>query len=332
MPADNPMSEAKVELGRHLFYDGRLSADETIACSSCHDQAKAFTDGKKRSLGIHNNLTNNNSPSLANTAYLPALTWANPHMSSLEFQALVPLFGEEPEEMGSVGKETKIFTRLSSDAYYSKAFKKAFPEKPSPSLFTITRALGAFQRSLMSFQSPYDKFKYGKQKDALSQSAKRGEQLFFDHHFECYHCHQGILLTDNMQRSGSPWKETGFHNTGLYEKYPSSAQGLIEITGKDEDAGVFRTPSLRNVAVTAPYMHDGSISDLKGVIEHYAKGGRAKHPMKDGMIVGFKATDKDIDDLIAFLESLTDEAFLKNPSHSDPWPADHPATKNRVNP
>lgn len=332
VPEDNPMSAAKVELGRHLFYDARLSGDGTVACASCHDPARAFTDGRNRAVGIHGTVGHLNAPSLANVAYLPVNAWANPHMTSLEFQALAPLFGEAPDEMGATGQEARIFATLAADPYYGMAFAAAFPDRPRPDLFTITRALASFQRSLMSFDSPYDRFKYGGDLDALSEAAKRGEQLFFDHRFECYHCHQGALFTDNFQRQGSPWVETGFHNTGLYAAYPASAPGRIEITGDPADAGLFRTPSLRNVAVTAPYMHDGSIPDLRGVLAHYARGGREGHANQDGMIVGFQATEAEIDDIIAFLHSLTDQTFLTNPAHADPWPDDHPARINRADP
>lgn len=330
VPEDNPMSAEKVALGRHLFYDARLSADGTVACSSCHEQARAFTDGREKAVGINDIVGGKNAPPLMNVAYFPVLTWANPHMTSLEFQSLIPLFGEDPHEMGSAGFEAEIFAQLRDDPVYAASFAAAFPEQPEPNLFTITRALGAFQRSLMSFNSPYDQFKYGLDMDALSDAALRGEQLFFDHRFECYHCHQGVMFTDNFQTDGSPWAETGFHNTGLYQDYPAQVPGLIEITGRSEDAGRFRTPSLRNIAVTAPYMHDGSVADLRGVIDHYANGGREGHAMQDGMIVGFEASEDEINDIIAFLESLTDETFLTNPAHSDPWPMNHPASATRM--
>lgn len=332
VPEDNPMSDAKVDLGRHLFYDARLSGDGTVACASCHDQARAFTDGRETAKGIHGTIGHLNAPSLANVAYFPINAWANPHMTSLEFQALVPLFGEAPDEMGATGQEDRIFSTLAEDSYYEAAFAAAFPDRPAPDLFTMTRALGAFLRSLVSFDSPYDRFKYGGDLTALSDGAKRGEQLFFDHRFECYHCHQGVLFTDNFQRDGSPWVETGNHNTGLYSTYSAKAPGRIEFTGRPEDAGVFRTPSLRNVAVTAPYMHDGSIPNLRGVLAHYANGGRAGHAMQDGMIVGFDATEAEIDDIITFLASLTDEGFLSDPALGDPWPETHPARMNRAVP
>lgn len=333
VPADNPMSAGKVELGRHLFYDARLSADGTVACASCHLQARAFSDGRETAMGIGGTVDGKNAPSLANAGYLPVLTWANPHMTSLESQALVPLFGENPDEMGNAGKEASLFALLAADPYYAAAFPAAFPDRPAPDLFTITRALGAFQRSLISVDSPYDRFKYWGEEDALSKAAKRGEELFFDHRFECYRCHLGVMFTDNIVTSRSGQPEVGFHNTGLYDPCPASVPGLVEITGRAEDAGRFRTPSLRNVAVTAPYMHDGSIPDLRGVLAHSATAGRAPgHPMKDSMIAGFTATSAEIDDLIAFLESLTDDAFLTDPRLSDPWPEDHPARAARMMP
>ena len=348
VPDDNPMSVAKVELGRHLFYDARLSADSTVACVSCHVQDRAFSDGRATAIGINGTPGIRNAPGLANVGYLPLLTWANPHMTSLEFQALMPLFGDNPVEMGNNGQEEALFARLAADPYYQTAFPAAFPDHPTPDLFTITRALAAFQRTLISVNSAYDRFKYLGEKDALSAAAKRGEQLFFDHRFECYHCHSGITFTDNLQTSRSAFAETGFHNTGLYNldgrgAYPASNTGLMELTGDPADMGKFRTPSLRNVALTAPYFHDGSAETLLEVLDHYRVGGRtiadgphagigARSPLRDGMIIGNTATDAEIADIIAFLESLTDESFLTDPAYADPWPADHPAAAHRVLP
>lgn len=343
IPDDNPMTAEKVELGRHLFYDARLSANNAFACSSCHNQALAFTDAQATAFDFTLNPASKSAPSLANVGYFPTLTWDNPHMSSLEFQALIPLFGEDPVEMGNAGQENSLFEKLSAEPYYQQAFPTAFPERPNIDLFTLTRALAAFQRSLISADSPYDRYKYGGDTNALSEAAKRGEQHFFSHRFECYHCHQGIHFTDNHQAENSPWQETGFHNNGLYNidgNYPKKAEGLSSITGLNADNGKFRTPSLRNIALTAPYMHDGSIADLPGVIAHYASGGRtihegrnagigAENPNKDGMIVGFTITENEQADLIAFLNSLTDESFISNPTFSDPWPTDHPASANR---
>ena len=348
VPDDNRMSTGKVELGRHLFYDARLSADGTVACVSCHVQERAFTDGREVPVGINGTLGIRNAPGLANVGYLPLLTWANPHMSSLEFQALIPLFGDNPDEMGNNGQEAAMFARLAADPYYQTAFSAAFPDHATPDLFTVTRALAAFQRSLISVDSAYDRFKRWGEKDALSEAAKRGEQLFFDHRFECYHCHSGIHFSDNLQTSRSAFAEKGFHNTGLYNidgagAYPANNTGLMELTGDPADMGKFRTPSLRNVALTAPYFHDGSAETLTEVLEHYRAGGRsladgphagngAQSPLRDGLIVGNSATEAEVADIIAFLESLTDPGFITNPAYGDPWPADHPAVVKRVLP
>lgn len=348
VPEDNAMSPEKVELGRHLFYDSRLSVDGTIACASCHEQAMAFTDGRPLSIGIHGTLGIRNAPSLANVAYMPQLTWGNPLMGSLERQVLVPLFGDNPLEMGSSGREAEVFARLATDPYYAEAFPAAFPDRPTVDLFTVTRALAAFQRTIVSVDSPYDRFKYWGEADAISASAQHGEQLFFSEKFECYHCHGGAMFTDNMQTARSAVPEVGRHNTGLYNiggagAYPPNGLGLFEFTGNPADMGRFRTPSLRNVALTAPYFHDGSAATLRDVLDHYAAGGRtiadgpyagdgAANPYKDGLIIGFDPTEEEIADLIAFLESLSDESLLTNPAYSDPWPAGSPATVNRVMP
>lgn len=349
VPEDNAMSVAKVDLGRHLFYDARLSADGTVGCVSCHVQDRAFTDARARAVGVFDTEGLRNTPGLANVGYNPALTWANPHTDTLEFQSLLPLFGTDPIEMGLAGREKDLFAWLAEDVYYAQAFDDAFPERGGViDLFTLTRAIGAFQRTLISVDSPYDRYKYDGNDSAMSDAALRGEQLFFDHRFECYHCHLGVMFTDNLQTARSPFVETAFHNNGLYNigadgDYPPGGQGLAEFTGRREDIGRFRTPSLRNVAVTAPYMHDGSVATLRDVIDHYAAGGRtietgpragvgADHPNKSGLLIGFEATETEIADLIAFLDSLTDENFLTNPAYADPWPAGHPARANRVMP
>ncbi len=342
------MSIAKVELGRHLFYDSRMSRDGTIACASCHEQSRAFTDGRPLSIGIEAATGIRNAPSLANVGYLPQLTWGNPHIRNLEFQALVPLFGDDPNEMGSTGRENEIFARLQADPYYVQGFPAAFPEHSGIDLFTITRALGAFERTLISVNSPYDRYKYWGDEAGMSPAAKRGEQVFFGHRFECYHCHSGILFTDNLQTSRSPVPETGNHNNGLYNidgkgGYPPRGTGFFELTGNAADMGRFRTPSLRNVAVTAPYFHDGSAATLRDVVDHYASAGRtiaegpyagngAANPFKDPMLVGFKASEQEIADLVTFLESLTDEEFLTNAAYADPWPLGHPASVRRKMP
>jgi cytochrome c peroxidase len=347
VPADNPITAEKMELGRHLFYDPRLSRDGSMSCASCHQQARAFTDGRAVSKGVTGELGVRSAMSLANVAYLPVLTWQNPQLTSLEVQALIPLFGEHPVEMGMAGREQELFAMFAADPVYRKLFARAFPAEARQgdaalySLSTLTKALASFQRSLLSFDSPYDRYRYGGQKDAISPAAKRGEELFFGEKLECYHCHGGFNFTDNVKHARAPFPEIGFHNTGLYNEdgkgsYPKTSPGIVEFTGEPRDAGRFRTPSLRNVAVTGPYMHDGSIPTLHEVLRtHYARAGRAVHagrvanPLRSELITGFEISEAEIADVVAFLESLTDENFLRNAAHADPWPA-HRAVSRAV--
>lgn len=336
VPEDNPMSAAKVELGRHLFYDRRLSRNETMSCGTCHQQAKAFTDGIAVPIGVTGEKHTRGSMSLTNVGYLPVLTWANPNVKSLEQQALLPMFGEHPVEMGMAGREQELFERLRRDARYPKMFAAAFPEtKGEISLATITRAIGAFQRTMISLDAPYDRYRYGGEAEAISPAAKRGETLFFSEKFECYHCHAGFTFTDNVQHARLPFPEIGFHNNALYNVdgrggYPKANQGIIEFTNRPEDMGKFRTPTLRNIALTAPYMHDGSIATLEAVLRHYAAAGRTVHtgenkgdgsanPYKSNFIVGFELSQQELDDMLAFLHSLTDEKFVTDPRLADPF-------------
>lgn len=336
VPTNNPMSEKKVELGRHLFYDKRLSADGSMACATCHLQSRAFTDGRAVSPGVTGEAGSRSAMALVNVAYLPVLTWMNPLLDTLEVQALIPLFGEHPVEMGLAGREKALFQMFQDDARYPALFKQAFPKEASQgpealySLSTLTKALASFERALLSFDSPYDRYKYGNQPEAISESAKRGEALFFGEKMECYHCHGGLNLTDNIKHERMPFPELGFHNTGLYNldgkgAYPRKNPGIIDITGDVADKGKFRTPGLRNVEVTAPYMHDGSIATLEQVIRaHYSNAGRAgangkANPLRSEFLVGFEVDEQEVSDLVEFLKSLTDQDFLVNTKFSNPW-------------
>jgi cytochrome c peroxidase len=320
-----------------LFYDKRLSADQSMSCATCHQQDKAFTDGLSVATGVTGQKGARSAMGLANVAYLPVLTWSNPNLTALEVQALVPIFGEHPVEMGMAGREKEMFALLQADPVYQRLFAQAYPEEARQgnavlySLATVTRAIASFERSLLSFDSPYDRYTYGGQKTALSAAALRGQDLFFGEKMECYHCHGGFNFTDNVQHSKLPMAEHGFHNTGLYNldskgAYPPNNSGIRELTGDADDEGKFRTPSLRNVALTAPYMHDGSIPTLEAVIKgHYALAGRAAKsgkgpsPMRSSLIAGFEITPQEVNDVVAFLNSLTDESFVNNPKYSDPW-------------
>ncbi len=336
VPADNPMSEAKVRLGRHLFYDTRLSVTDNFSCASCHQQALAFADPFPRGTGATGELHPRGAMSLANVAYSPALTWGNPNMKSLEQQALVPMFGEDPIELGLAGKEDELLTRLAADSRYREMFPAAFPGEGTPvTLANLTRAIAAFQRTLISGRSPYDRAQHG-EPGAMSASARRGEELFFSERLECFHCHGGFNFTGTVDNVGRGFPEVEFHVTGLYNiggrgGFPKANPGLMEFTQRPEDEGKFKAPTLRNIALTAPYMHDGSIATLDEVIAHYEAGGRtilegpnagvgSKNPNKSEFINGFELTAEERRDLLAFLHSLTDSTFIKDPRFSDPWP------------
>lgn len=336
VPADNPMSAVKVELGRHLFYDRRLSDNGAQSCASCHEQARAFTDGRATSIGSTGQAHPRNAMGLANVAYAATLTWANPLLLTLEQQALVPMFGREPVELGLAGREAQLFERLRAEPRYAALFPRAFPGGADPfTVANVARALASFERTMISGASPYDRAVYGGEPSALSDAARRGAELFTSERLECFHCHNGFNLTDQVNHEGRGTLEVRFHNTGLYNlggtgAYPEPNTGVFAISGRPEDMGRFRTQSLRNVAVTAPYMHDGSVATLGEAIDHYAAGGRtiasgphagvgSASPLRSGFLVGFAVTPQERADLIAFLESLTDEGFLRDPALADPW-------------
>ncbi len=337
VPFDNPMTEEKVALGRHLFFDRRLSSKGNFSCASCHDPARAFTDGRPRAVGVTGEVHPRSSMSLANVAYSPVLTWANGGIRRLEQQALIPMFGERPVEMGLGGREKWLLGLLRADSTYAPLFKGAFPGEADPvTLANCTRALASFERTLISGGSPYDRYKNGRIPDAIPDAAKRGEALFFSDRLECFHCHGGFNFTQTVDHEGKPAPEVEFHNTGLYNldgkgAYPATNTGLIELTGRPADMGRFKPPTLRNITVTAPYMHDGSIATLSEVLDHYAAGGRTIHagpdagigrdnPLKSRSLKGFELSVSEKEDLLAFLASLTDQAFLTNPRFQDPWP------------
>jgi cytochrome c peroxidase len=319
-----------------LFYDKRLSANGTISCATCHQQAHAFADPRTVPVGVTGQKHPRHAMRLVNLAYMPVLTWANPTMRALENQALVPMFGEHPVEMGLAGREAQVLAALRADERYRRMFADAFSDRSDPiSLATVTRALASFERALLSFDSPYDRYRYGGQPGAISPAAKRGESLFFGERVDCAHCHGGMNFTDNVVHAKLRAPEIAFHNTALYNiggtgAYPRDNRGVAEVSADDADTGKFRTPSLRNAAAGAPYMHDGSIATLGEAIDHYAAGGRtiasgpyagdgSTSPYRDPQIHGFRITAQDRADLIAFLESLTDERFLHDPRFADPF-------------
>lgn len=334
VPSGNLMTAEKVELGRYLFYDRRLSLNRKQACSDCHRQARAFTDGRPQAAGSTGERHPRGSMSLINVAYAPVLAWANPNLTKLEQQALVPLFGDHPVEMGFSGQEDELIRRLKADPIYGKLFERAFPGQPI-GIGNVTKAIASFERTLLSGDSPYDEYRRGDDSAAISDSAKRGESLFFSERLECFHCHGGFNFTGSVNYLGKGTPEIEFHNTGLYNlkgrlTYPEPNNGLFDFTRKLDDSGKFKAPTLRNIALTAPYMHDGSVRTLEDAIDHYRVGGRtiAKGPLsgigfdnpnKSEFVKSFLLTPREKVDLVSFLHSLTDPTVALNPDWSDPW-------------
>src|SRR5262245_30084447 len=335
VPPNNPMSDAKATLGRYLFYDTRLSGNGTQSCATCHEQARAFADGRGRSVGSTGQTHPRGSMSLVNIAYAQALTWANPRLTRLEEQALVPMYGEQPIELG-LDRSDGWLDALSRDATYQRLFSAAFPDQPKPvTRDNLVLAIATFERTIVSARSPYDRYHLHRDDSAISDAAKRGEILFHSRPLSCFTCHGGIHFSGSMG-SGTRQRPIELHNTGLYNltgqfSYPEGNRGLYDLTHDAADVGKFKAPSLRNIAVTAPYMHDGSVATLEEAIEHYAAGGRTiasgplqgvghDNPNKSSAINGFMLTKEQRADLIAFLQSLTDEPLLNDPRFSNPWP------------
>lgn len=289
VPADNPMTVEKVELGQRLFVEPALSRDFSMSCDTCHQRHRGFSETLPTHPGVDEQPGKRNAPGLANVGYFPVLTWANASNRTLETQASDPIFGEHPVEMGMARMEDELVRRLSADACYRRQFAAAFPEERDPiSVATVVKALGAFQRTLLSFNSPYDRAQRG-EPIALSSQAKRGAALFEQK--GCQSCHAGQNFTDNS-----------FHDIGL----PPAARdaGLIEATGEARHANLFRTPSLRNAGVSGPFMHDGSISSMtEAILAHTKSKGGGKAPSIDA---------DEAAALSLFLETLTDPTFIES--------------------
>jgi cytochrome c peroxidase len=333
------MTGPKVELGRHLFYERRLSVNGELSCGGCHEPALAFTDGEPLAIGATGDVHRRNSMSLVNVAYASGLTWVNPLMRDLERQAMVPLFGTEPVELGLKGIEVEIIEGLAGDPLYQGLFAAAWPEDEDPfNLDRVVKSIAAFERTILSGGSAYDRYTTGGELDAMSQEAKDGMALFFSERFECYHCHGTFNFMDSVATQEMAFPTLMYHNTGLYNldgqgAFPLRDQGLIEHTMQAYDMGMFRAPTLRNITLTAPYMHDGSAPDLDAVLDHYAAGGRtiesgpdagtgSTSPLKSALVRGFTATEAERAALIAFLEALTDEDSLAAPHLADPFADD----------
>lgn len=334
VPEDNALTVEKVELGRHLFYDKRLSANGTQACASCHRQAHAFSEDAAIAIGSTGQKHHRNSMALVNVAYTSTFTWAHSGITTIEQHVLLPLFGDKPVEMGAAGHEKEILARFRDDAAYSELFARAFPAASDRVTFdTVAKSLASFVRTLISFDSPFDRYAYYGEDAALTAAQVRGMNLFMSERLECAHCHAGFNFSQFVTHESTAIVERAFHVTGLYpysETYVSGADyGLFAVTGQLADKDRFKAPTLRNIERSAPYMHDGSLATLNDVIDFYSAGGRVltdgprpgdgrAHPAKNPFIKGFTLTAQERQDLLDFLASLSDDKFLNNPEFAAP--------------
>jgi cytochrome c peroxidase len=316
------MSAAKVALGRRLFFDARLSSTGRYSCSSCHRPELAFTDGRAHAQGATGETVRRGAMSLTNVAYNPAFTWANARVRSLESQMRQPLFNEHPVEMGLNADGAAACNALSLDANYPAQFQSVFPGgPPAISMDHIIKAIAAFERTLISGRSPFDRYVFDDDRAALPEAAQRGMALFYTARIGCAQCHSGLNFSGPMVYEGHGADLALFANTGLYDldgrgAYPPADRGLIETTHRAADMGKFRVPTLRNVALTAPYMHDGSLPSLESVLDHYVRGGH-KSARQDARIRPIVLSATERSELLAFLGSLTDREFVDNPEYSD---------------
>lgn len=338
IPQENPVTAEGIELGRHLFYDRRLSGNQTQSCADCHHQERAFADGLQAPTGSTGDPLVRNSQGLTNVAWLASLTWAHDSLLTLEDQLPVPLTGELPVELGiNDGNQQEVLRRLDDDPAYADRFAAAFPESDSgATLPKVEYALASFVRSMVSGGSPFDRWLTG-DRGAMTEQQALGMSLFNGEKFECFHCHGGTHFTNSYRDAetteGSiqyPFFNTGLYNVGNEGGYPPHDQGLYEVTFDPDHRGFFRPPGLRNVELTAPYMHDGSIATLEEVVEHYAAGGRnlpdgpyagdgRLNPLKSGLVRPFSATAEEKAAVVAFLKALTDPDFVTNPALSNPF-------------
>ena len=300
-------------LGQYLFFDKRLSFNQTKSCASCHDPRQAFTDGYRKSLGATADVHRRNSPTLLNLRKVPFFTAANPDLTRLEDQIRIPLFNAKFIELGADRDREGILKRLLADSRYSKMLEKL---GVSLNWKLIPESLAAYVRSLLSMHSRYDRFQMTQDQGLLTSEELLGMELFFSERIGCANCHSGERF--DTAKSGEHFFANGF--TVLNEK--DADTGLFEVTQEKGDLGKFRIPTLRNVALTSPYMHDGSIRTLKEVIETYMRGGKP-HAKKSPEIKPFSLTNQEEHALLSFLHTLTDLSYLADARYQDPFEDTH---------
>ncbi len=312
----------KANLGHFLFFDKHLSYNGTKSCASCHAPEFAFTDGYRRSIGAAGDLQAHNAPSLLNIAEYTSFHWADTSVKSINAQVKTPLFAEKNKELGLNEKDTSVLIYFAKNKKYNALFQAAFPQKNPYNFPNIIEALAVYVKSLKSENSRYDFYKKG-DSSLLNNQEKLGETLFFQT-LNCGTCHPYPSFTI------ATISVNAHANIGLYKKYPANDQGLFYYTKKAKDKGKFRIPSLRNVALTAPYMHDGSIRELDEVIDVFTKGGRAisygknagngsENKQKSKLIAPFSLKTTEKQALIAFLHTLTDTSYFHNTHFQNPF-------------
>lgn len=290
-PSDNPQTDAKIALGHQLFFDKRLSLNGTVSCATCHDPRKAFTDNLAKSQGIHGQLSERNAPSLLNAAFLKTAMF-DAHLQTLELQVIVPI--QEPVEMGHNMKN--LIKQLRQIPEYQAAAQAIYGRDFDA--WVLTRSISAFERSLLSMNAPFDQFMAGNQR-AMSASQKAGWKLFSEELY-CTKCHPAPYFTTFEAA-----------NNGLYADYNGKTdQGRFRIHHDSTDIGKFKIPSLRNLPLTYPYMHDGSLQTMDAVLAHYQKGG-AKHPLQNKEIIAFELSPKEKEQLLSFFNALVDTSYLR---------------------
>ncbi|MDF1672936.1 MAG: cytochrome c peroxidase [Vicingaceae bacterium] len=288
MPVGNELTTSRVELGKKLFFDPIVSKDSTVSCASCHLPELAFADTNRFSFGVENRLGKRNSPSIMNIVYHKGFM-RDGGMTSLEMQVLAPV--QEHVELDN--NVLVIVEKMKNNPEYVNLSKRAYDREPDPYVFT--HAISAYERTLIKADSKYDDYHRGN-KEALSKSEKRGLDLFMSKKTNCSECHSGIHFSD-----------FSIKNNGLYQlNYADSGRMRVSLNEADRD--LFKVPSLRNVAITRPYMHDGSIPTLEAVVEHYNKGGK-NHKQKSELIQPLALTVVEKQDLVNFLKSLTDKEY-----------------------
>ncbi|MEM6801800.1 MAG: cytochrome c peroxidase [Bacteroidota bacterium] len=302
IPASNMLTQAKIDLGKALFFDPILSRDQTVSCASCHPPELGFADPNILSIGIDGNRTKRHSMSLVNLFYANSFFWDG-RSPSLEAQAVLPIF--DPLEMDNT--EEEVLNSLNSSEKYLRLFKRAFGD--TAKMNYIGQALASFERTLISSESTYDQFLASQDSSVFTAQEWRGYKLFFAErsnarHAECFHCHSGFNLDDRANPAG------GFRNNALDEFYEDQGRGAI--TQRSRDVGKFKVPTLRNIEFTAPYMHDGRFQTLEEVIDHYASGGQP-HVNRDPLMLNILVDEEGKKDLLAFLKTLSDPNFLSNP-------------------